>query len=318
MRKKIKSILVMLMAMTMLLGCTLTVSATGLGQSANDAYNALRQAVVQGSFTPSNNSPYNTGGEINFTTTSYKLKDGGFLYYTELANDGLADSRSFCVPGQLEKLTGKAKQDFLKDELRIANAMVWETDNGFAQGSGVTTETVDLMLRDLQNNAGMGSQLLATLLAETKPDYASANKIYKPFSGVIGTIIALLAIVVMALLGVTMGMDIAYITIPAFQMACNGGENGGGQGGPGGGGSGGKKGVGAFISKEAIKAVEASDKGEGGQAGSGEYKAAVGIYLKYRWKGLTLLGLCLLYLVQGQIYNFVAWFIDLFSGFLGF
>ena len=167
------------------------------------------------------------------------------------------------------------------------------------------------MLRIYQNKAGMGSQLLATLMSETKPDYASANAIYAPFSGVVGTIIALIAILVMALLGVTMALDIAYIVIPPVQMALGGDE--GGQGGKDG-----KKGLSGLVSKEARSAVKAAEGGGGAGGQSGEYKAAIGIYFKYRWKGLVILGICLLYLVQGEIYNFVAWFIDLFSGFLGF
>lgn len=311
MKSKLKFVICMILALSMMLGMCLTVSASGLGVSTAEALSNLREAVTLGSFPASKGNPYFNTLVEGFSSNQYKTSGGGFLLYTEISGGGV--NNSFFDPFQLDKLTASAKQQFLKDELTIANAMIWETEAGTESSQGVTTETVDLMLREFQNNAGMGSQLLATLLADTKPDYATASKIYKPFSGVIGTIIALLAIVVMALLGVTMAMDIAYITIPAFQMACGAGE-----GGPHGGPGGSSKGVGAFISKEAKKAVEAADKGEGGQSGSGEYRAAVGIYLKYRWKGLTLLGLCLLYLVQGQIYNFVAWFIDLFSGFLGF
>lgn len=162
----------------------------------------------------------------------------------------------------------------------------------------------------ISQQSGMGSSMLATLMQQTKPDYVSANRLYEPFSGVVGTILGILAIVIMAALGVTMALDLAYITIPAFQMAMGGSdEQGNGTKG---------KGIGGIISQEAKSAVKAADGGQGGQSGDGSYKAAVGIYFKYRWKGLVLLGICLLYLVQGQIYSFVAWFIDLFSGFLGF
>lgn len=270
------------------------------GVSSADAYAALREACTKGSY-----------GTLNYTDHQYKLSGGGYALYTEIS--GAGGQEGFVVPSQLENLTSASKQQFLKDMLTIANAMAYDTENGNTLGGGVTTETIDDMLRELQNKAGMGSQLLATLLSETKPDYATANRMYQPFSGVVGTVIALFAILTMALLGVTMAMDIAYITIPAFQMVCGDGE-GGGQGGQGGK----KGGVGGFISAEAKRAVKQAEGGSGGQSSDGDYKAAVGIYLKYRWKGLTLLGLCLLYLVQGQIYNFVAWFIDLFSGFLGF
>ena len=45
---------------------------------------------------------------------------------------------------------------------------------------------------------------------------------------------------------------------------------------------------------------------------------ALGVYFKYRWLELVVLGICLLYLVSGNIYSFVAWVLDLVSGFLGF
>lgn len=297
-----------LILLMMVLCMSVPVFATGI--SSADSYETLRRTCEEGDYTC-----MSTGEQMDYSTNQYPASGGGFLLYTEITGVG-DDTHQFVVPQKLDQLTAKGKQDFLKDMLRIANGMVADTESGNSKytelSGGVTTETLDSMLRVLQNNAGMGSQLLATLLSETKPDYATANKIYAPFSGIIGTIIALVAILIMALLGVTMTMDIAYITIPAFQMACGGAEGAGGQGQNKSGG------VGALISAEAKKAVKAADDGGGGQAGSGEYKAAVGIYLKYRWKGLTLLGLCLVYLIQGQIYNFVAWFVDLFSGFLGF
>jgi hypothetical protein len=108
-----------------------------------------------------------------------------------------------------------------------------------------------------------------------------------------------------------MALDIAFITIPAFQLAL--GADGSGQGG-----SDNSNKMNRIISSEARKAVEAQGGGQGGGGQSGDDKQALGIYFKKRWKGLVLLGICLLYLVQGQIYALVAWIINLMSGFLGF
>ena len=150
---------------------------------------------------------------------------------------------------------------------------------------------------------------MAALMSDTKPDYASANRIYQPFSGLVGTALGLISILIMSLLAVTMALDIAYIVIPSFQLLLDGGDDaGGGQ----------AKGMSRIISQEARSAVKSvSDGGGGGQSGSGN-KMAIGQYFKMRWKALIVLGICLLYLVQGQIYSFVAWVIDLVSGFLGF
>lgn len=248
----------------------------------------------------------------SYSDHQYKTSDGGYLLYTEVVNTDVPSD--WIDESKFNKLTAGGKQNFMKDVFKIANRKVQVDEaHGVTAESAVTSETVTEMCDILQNKSGMGSTLMASLLAETKPDYASANKLYKPFSGIVGTALGLISVLIMALLGVSMGLDIAYIVIPAFQMFCGGGDNGSG-------GNGGKaSGVGGLISQEAHWAVNETDGGggAGGQNGGG-HKAAVGIYLKYRWKGLCLLGICLLYLVGGQIYSFVAWFIDLFSGFLGF
>lgn len=288
---------------------TVTVSAAG---ASADPYTNLVSTISTGQYT------YKTQNKTyDYSQHRYELSGGGYILYISLWNMSTVGVNASAINGgdlfsdDFERLKSGAKQDFLKDVFTLANCMATDTVNGYASGSGaVTDDTVTDMMNAMQHQSGMGATLLASLLQNTKPDYVSANRFYEPFSGVVGTILGVISILLMAALGVTMALDLAYITIPAFQMAL-GGTNEGGHGDK-------SKGIGGIISQEAKKAVQAADGGQGGQAGSGEYKAAVGIYFKYRWKGLVLLGLCLLYLVQGQIYSFVAWFIDLFSGFLGF
>lgn len=294
-------LLVFALSLTMLLGSTVTAHAA----TAEEAFTELEKAVVLGQYTGITTSKVH-----NFQAYTYKTNGGGYYTYIEITG-GDHTKVDFFIDAKFEELTASAKQSFLKDTMTIANEMVYDTKNASTSTHGVSDDTLDTMMRMYQNKAGMGSQLLATLMSETKPNYASANAIYKPFSGVVGTIMALISILVMSLLGITMALDIAYIVIPPVQMALGG--DGDGQGGKDG-----KKGLSGLISKEARAAVKASEGGGGAGGQSGEHKAAIGIYFKYRWKGLVILGICLLYLVQGQIYNFVAWFIDLFSGFLGF
>ena len=76
-----------------------------------------------------------------------------------------------------------------------------------------------------------------------------------------------------------------------------------------------KKGMAKFlVSHEATSAVR---EAEGSDSGQGSYKYAIGIYLRRRAIALIILGICLLYLVQGQIYVFVGFIMDLVQGFLG-
>lgn len=298
--------LLVMMTLTMLLSSFTPIKVEA---AASDAYTNLVTVCMSGNIT------YTKGTKnkiVNVASNRYKMSSGGTILYVSLWNTGAAaDQSADLFTNDFDGLTAGAKQDFLKDVFTVANAKVDADDiNGIVGVAAVTNETVTDMTNVMQQQTGMGASLLASLLQNTKPDYTTANRIYEPFSGVVGTILGIIAILIMAALGITMALDLAYITIPAFQMAMGGSdEQGNGTKG---------KGIGGFISQEAKSAVKAADGGQGGQSGDGSYKAAVGIYFKYRWKGLVLLGVCLLYLVQGQIYSFVAWFIDLFSGFLGF
>ena len=256
----------------------------------------------------------------------YTVKDGGYYLYSEVcgstdASDEIVDLNKF------NQLTTGSKQKFLEDLFKVANAFAYATEKGGQDMRNITgganSETVGILYNYLEGKDGMGSVLMASVMENTKPDFSSANKIYAPFSGVIGTVLGLIAIIIMALLGVTMALDIAYITIPAVQLMLDGGEGGGsghtgmGMGQPGQGGGKGK-GLSGLVSQAARNAVQAAaGNGNQGQGGEGN-KMALGVYFKYRWLELVVLGICLLYLVSGNIYSFVAWVLDLVSGFLGF
>ena len=108
-----------------------------------------------------------------------------------------------------------------------------------------------------------------------------------------------------------MVLDLSYMCIPAFRMMLSGdGATGNGTG------NGSKP---KIISYEAVSAVQLAETGSGtsGQQG-GTNKLAVGIYFKKRVVMLIVLGICLLYLIQGQIFALVSMILDLVSGFLGF
>lgn len=165
-------------------------------------------------------------------------------------------------------------------------------------------------MTQIEQQDGIGSRLITTLMKNTKPDFATANQLYEPFSGVVGTALGVLAILLMAALALVMVLDLSYIAIPFVRNMLDGGSDGQGQGG-------GVKSK--FVSWEAYNAVQQVEAGGGasGQQG-GQNKTAIGIYFKQRVIMLLILGICLLYLVQGEIFTLVGYFMDLVSGFLGF
>ena len=66
-----------------------------------------------------------------------------------------------------------------------------------------------------------------------------------------------------------------------------------------------------LVTAAALNAVKAEESAQDG----GGTKQALGIYFKNRVIMLIILGICLFYLVQGQIYKLVGIILDLVSGF---
>lgn len=304
-RKKSTVIIAWVLAVITLL----SVFATGMTAfAAESSYYMLKTNCRQGK------QPTAEYGDVNnpINEKKYKRSGGDYYLYTDITGSSDPNNQTSDIISEYKynQLTAGAKQDFLKDFIQIAyNYEDYYSKNESGNNQVVTGETVSDLLEELQQVSGAGSQIMAALMSDTKPDYATANRIYQPFSGLVGTALGLISILIMSLLAVTMALDIAYIVIPSFQLLLDGGDDaGGGQ----------AKGMSRIISQEARSAVKSvSDGGGGGQSGSGN-KMAIGQYFKMRWKALIVLGICLLYLVQGQIYSFVAWVIDLVSGFLGF
>lgn len=292
--RKLKKVIISLLA-----GCVLFSSSQGYNVSATDTsgvagLNKLISGVAQASG--------HAGDGWNYANNTYKCADGGYKLYDQIARE---DTQKPLDEAALDSLTTGAKKDFLTDYFN-AGMMIINDD----PMDEVTEEVGTNWLELVQNTAGVGSQLMTTLMAQTKPDYITANRIYKPFSGPVGTVLGIVSILITAFLAITMVLDLAYIAIPTFQLFVDGSDDGkGGQGG-------GKK---SFISSEAMEAVQMAQGGQGGGGQNGSSnKLAVSIYFKKRVLMLVVLGICLLYLVSGNIFALVGWIIDLMSGFLGF
>lgn len=227
---------------------------------------------------------------------SYALEGGGSIQGSALF-EGSATTGYDLIEGKFVQLSSKAQEQLVSDMASFSNAAI--TDD---RARGVDESTVQLWWKQLQTKQGVGSKFMAEILKNTKPDFVTANKIYEPFAGPIGVAMGIGAILIMGLLGIVMIGDIAYITLPPFRMLVGGGES-----------KGDKKSL--IISHDAIYAVE---QAEGGNSGGGESKQALGIYFKRRVFMLVLLGICLMYLISGNVYTLVGYILDLVSGFIGF
>mgnify|MGYP001771286491 FL=1 len=229
----------------------------------------------------------------------YEVDGGGSLAGSDLFEGSPTDGYDL-QEDEFQSLTSAAQTQVVED---IADNSYDAIDSDKADG--VTESTVQNWWKELQTKNGVGSKFMNEILKNTKPDFVTANAIYQPFSGVVGTILGLLAILICAFLGIVMAADICYITLPPVRNFVAEDDS-----------SKGKIAKSKMFSHDAIYAVQcAEDTSDGGSGGG---RQALGIYLKRRIFALVLLGICLLYLVNGALYSFVSMILDLLNGFLGF
>lgn len=262
----------------------------------------LKGVIISGSYTSLSH-----GKPIECKTNQYKGSNGGNYTWGSLFSSAVTTGGGDLInEAKYKELKPRERQRFLEDIFKIAHAVAEDGDAGLQVGANAPTgDTIQELYDILQNQSGMTSAMLGEIMSNVNTDFGTASKWFAPFSGVIGSILGFIVILIMSLLGLTMALDIAYIVLPPFQMAVGGaGEDGK------------KSGISGIISSEARAAVKAAEGGGGGQSGDGTYKAAIGQYFKFRWKGLVMLVLCLLYLASSEIYSLIAFVLDLFTGFM--
>ena len=144
------------------------------------------------------------------------------------------------------------------------------------------------------NNDKATSNLVRQLSNDVTADFASAYSSLKPFSGTLGWILGLFTLATFMLLGLTVAVDIAYIVVPIIQYGLSKDSDNSKP---------------KFVSAEAWNAVKKAEEGS-------TFREPLGIYFKLKTKQFMAMGVCLLYLISGQIYTLIAWFMDMFSGVL--
>lgn len=141
------------------------------------------------------------------------------------------------------------------------------------------------------------SNLVRQLSSDVNADFGRAYfKYFKPWSGVLGTALGIIALGIFVLLGLVTSIDLAYLTIPIIQEWFNGDS---------------AKAKPKYVSLEAANALKEAES-----ASNGRKRDVVMCYMKSKTKQYVALAICLLYLISGNIYNLIATFIDYFSGVL--
>ena len=227
--------------------------------------------------TNSNSSNTESESGISNTTPSTSDTEGRTTTNTPFnaeAVDIMIDTKTY------SKLSSEDKQTVMKCALDCIKV------------SQVSKININKVYNFVSESDESTASLVRQLSDSVRADFAGAFAWFRPFGGVVGIILGFATLMIIAVLGVTIVIDLAYMVIPAVRLFLDGVKS--------------KK---NWVSDEAKFAVKESEK-------EVEFVSPLKIYFKLKTKSFFLLGICLLYLVSGQIYNLIAKLIDLVSGFL--
>lgn len=221
---------------------------------------------------------------VNPTTGASYESPIEFIKYTYKENSGVRNVTLTINMRQYKKLNNQLQQDTMQVTLDgIYNSDISRTlKNKIYNEISALDATTAALVRQLSN--------------DVTADFAGAYSWFKPFSGVIGWFLGVAALAMFAVLGVTMVIDIAFITLPIVQLALTKE----------------KENKATFVSHEAFHAV----KEQQSKAGT-EYVSPMAVYLRSKTGQFIALFICLLYLVSGELYGLLASLIDYFRGVLG-
>lgn len=276
----------LLRALCLFLTLGFMLNLTSLASDTSDAETELRTALARGSYSESSTS--------TCASNTYTCSGGGYKTWGELINIS-SPNTGYINEDNYLTLTADARQNFLTDMYNVSSQL--EESSVL-----VTAETQNNWLVGVQNCSGVGSQLIATLFSNAKPDFVTSMKIIQPFTGGFNTVLGVAVLLLSLGIIASTVLDLVYMGIAPVRMFMDGDTADGT--------SGGKSHTG-WISHEAKAAIKIQDADDNGS------KVAVAVYFKKRAITLFFLLLCILYLVQGAIFPLLGKALDLLAGFTG-
>lgn len=127
------------------------------------------------------------------------------------------------------------------------------------------------------------------LQSDTSADFVNAASWFKPFGSAAGIVLGFLSLCIFLFIGLSIILDIFYLAVPMFRMFIEK-----------------DKGKPRVISNEAYSSAMEAERGS-------SYQSSVSLYLKRRIPALIVVCIAVGYLISGQIYNMVVYFIDSFT-----
>lgn len=257
----------------------------GAGNATQEADKALRTTVAK-----------------DLAGNTYQLSGGGTVNGSDIIKpEGTINQAIY------EQLTSSAQSQFANDLMAKTDSYTEPTAQDYspslAKSAGVSSETKQNWFKELRSNSGLGSKLLTSTLSRgVYADLDGGARWFAPFSGPLSTALGFLAILILAGTTISAVIDLAYITIPAFQVLSDAVANGGGNGNGGGGGL--RQASAKLVSTAARKAVEAEENGQN----------AVWVYFKKAAGKYLAVGFTLCFLAYNLLWILVGTAMDLVTG----
>lgn len=257
----------------------------GAGNATQEADKALRTTVAK-----------------DLAGNTYQLSGGGTVNGSDIIKpEGTINQAIY------EQLTSSAQSQFANDLMAKTDSYTEPTAQDYtpslAKSAGVSSETKQNWFKELRSNSGLGSKLLTSTLARgVYADLDGGARWFAPFSGPLSTALGFLAILILAGTTISALIDLAYISIPTFQVLSDAVANGGGNGSGGGGGL--RQASAKLVSTAARKAVEAEENGQN----------AAWVYIKKAFMKYLMVGLALCFLAYNLLWSLVGTAMDLVTG----
>ena len=193
---------------------------------------------------------------------------------------GYDNGKFFFKPLKYNMMSYDEKKDFMKTTL---NAIVNSKMRSVAKTKAYN------FISERDGDMAAAIKLVAD---ETTADLYGAKALLSGVLDKIGVVMGVISIMIFALMGLTMVMDMAYIVIPGIRLFLDRSE--------------GKKRP-FLVSTEAWKSVQESERGN-------TSAGALSIYIKNRVIMLLILSVMLMLIVTGKLYDLMGWIVDSFSG----
>lgn len=159
--------------------------------------------------------------------------------------------------------------------------------------SGLGSQIKNKVYNFIADQDSTASAAIKYLRSDTSADFSKAVGWLRPFSGVFGTLLGVICIFIFLVLGLSCALDIAYMFLPMFKATVQKGRDT----------------RPLFISREAYSVMLEAEDG----VAKGEWVGYMSLYMQRRIPAIIGLAICLGYLISGQIYDLMGWFIDSFS-----